>query len=162
MIETATYATRPNDRKYHAVAEHAVGLLLTLNRKIHRAYNRVRELNFSLSGLVGFDIGGDRIPRTLKSPKVESMKDTNRPQAVEKTATTVERQLAVEESLIAAAAAPRDENIRDLAHQKWRAAGCPEGDGVSFWLAAERELAAQTTQDAAQPAFGEYDDTVGF
>jgi D-lactate dehydrogenase len=40
----------------HAVAEHAVGLLLTLNRKIHRAYNRVRELNFSLSGLVGFDI----------------------------------------------------------------------------------------------------------
>lgn len=40
----------------HAVAEHAVGLLLTLNRKIHRAYNRVRDLNFSLSGLVGFDI----------------------------------------------------------------------------------------------------------
>ena len=40
----------------HAVAEHTVGLLLTLNRKIHRAYNRVRELNFSLSGLVGFDI----------------------------------------------------------------------------------------------------------
>jgi D-lactate dehydrogenase len=40
----------------HAVAEHAVGLLLTLNRKIHRAYNRVRELNFSLTGLVGFDI----------------------------------------------------------------------------------------------------------
>ncbi len=40
----------------HAVAEHAIGLLLTLNRKIHRAYNRVRELNFSLSGLVGFDI----------------------------------------------------------------------------------------------------------
>lgn len=42
----------------HAVAEHTVGLLLTLNRKIHRAYNRVRELNFSLSGLVGFDICG--------------------------------------------------------------------------------------------------------
>jgi D-lactate dehydrogenase len=42
----------------HAVAEHTVGLLLTLNRKIHRAYNRVRELNFSLSGLVGFDIQG--------------------------------------------------------------------------------------------------------
>ncbi len=32
----------------HAVAEHAVGLLLTLNRKIHRPYNRVRELIFSL------------------------------------------------------------------------------------------------------------------
>jgi D-lactate dehydrogenase len=40
----------------HEVAEHTVGLLLALNRKIHRAYNRVRELNFSLSGLVGFDI----------------------------------------------------------------------------------------------------------
>jgi len=42
----------------HAVAEHAVALLLTLNRKIHRAFNRVRELNFSLSGLVGFDLHG--------------------------------------------------------------------------------------------------------
>ncbi len=40
----------------HAVAEHAVALLLTLNRKTHRAYNRVRELNFSLNGLVGFDL----------------------------------------------------------------------------------------------------------
>ena len=45
----------------HAVAEHAVGLLLTLNRKIHRDYNRVRELNFSLSGLVGFDIRGKTV-----------------------------------------------------------------------------------------------------
>ncbi len=45
----------------HAVAEHAVGLLLTLNRKIHHAYNRVRELNFSLSGLVGFDIRGKTV-----------------------------------------------------------------------------------------------------
>lgn len=42
----------------HAVAEHAVALLLTLNRKIHRAHNRVRELNFSLGGLVGFDLHG--------------------------------------------------------------------------------------------------------
>ncbi|MFO0818973.1 MAG: 2-hydroxyacid dehydrogenase [Pirellulales bacterium] len=42
----------------HAVAEHAVALLLTLNRKIHRAYNRVREQNFSLQGLVGFDLHG--------------------------------------------------------------------------------------------------------
>jgi D-lactate dehydrogenase len=40
----------------HAVAEHAVALLLTLNRKIHRAFNRVRELNFSLNGLMGFDL----------------------------------------------------------------------------------------------------------
>ena len=42
----------------HAVAEHAVALLLTLNRKTHRAFNRVRELNFSLAGLVGFDLHG--------------------------------------------------------------------------------------------------------
>lgn len=40
----------------HAVAEHAIALLLTLNRKTHRAFNRVRELNFSLNGLVGFDL----------------------------------------------------------------------------------------------------------
>ncbi len=45
----------------HAVAEHTVALLLTLNRKIHRAFNRVRELNFSLSGLVGFDICGKTV-----------------------------------------------------------------------------------------------------
>jgi D-lactate dehydrogenase len=45
----------------HAVAEHTVALLLTLNRKIHRAYNRVRELNFSLSGLVGFDLHGKTV-----------------------------------------------------------------------------------------------------
>ncbi len=42
----------------YAVAEHAIALLLTLNRKIHRAFNRVRELNFSLNGLVGFDLHG--------------------------------------------------------------------------------------------------------
>jgi D-lactate dehydrogenase len=45
----------------HAVAEHTVGLLLTLNRKIHRAYNRVREHNFSLNGLVGFDVCGKTV-----------------------------------------------------------------------------------------------------
>ena len=42
----------------HAVAEHAVALILALNRKIHRAYNRVREGNLSLEGLVGFDLHG--------------------------------------------------------------------------------------------------------
>lgn len=40
----------------HAVAEHTVGLVLALNRKIHRAYNRVRDGNFALHGLVGFDL----------------------------------------------------------------------------------------------------------
>lgn len=39
-----------------AVAEHTVGLILTLNRRIHRSYARVREGNFSLEGLLGFDL----------------------------------------------------------------------------------------------------------
>lgn len=42
----------------YAVAEHAVGLMLALNRKIHRAYHRVREGNFALEGLIGFDMHG--------------------------------------------------------------------------------------------------------
>ena len=40
----------------HAVAEHAVALILTLNRKTHRAFSRVREGNFELHGLLGFDL----------------------------------------------------------------------------------------------------------
>lgn len=39
-----------------AVAEHAVGLMMTLNRRIHRAYQRTREANFSLEGLIGFNM----------------------------------------------------------------------------------------------------------
>jgi D-lactate dehydrogenase len=42
----------------YAVAEHAMALLLTLNRKIHRAYIRTRDFNFSLSGFTGFDLHG--------------------------------------------------------------------------------------------------------
>lgn len=42
----------------HAVAEHAAALLLTLNRKLHKAYNRTREFNFSLGGLEGIDLYG--------------------------------------------------------------------------------------------------------
>jgi len=45
----------------HAVAEHAVALILTLNRKTHKAYNRVREGNFSLERLTGFDLFGKTI-----------------------------------------------------------------------------------------------------
>lgn len=45
----------------YAVAEHAMALLLTINRKIHKAYNRTREFNFSLSGLTGFDLHGKTI-----------------------------------------------------------------------------------------------------
>ncbi len=45
----------------HAVAEHAVALLLALNRHIHKAYNRVREGNFGLNGLLGYDLHGKTV-----------------------------------------------------------------------------------------------------
>ena len=45
----------------HSVAEHTVALLLMLNRKTHRAYNRVRDGNFALDGLLGFDIYGQTV-----------------------------------------------------------------------------------------------------
>lgn len=45
----------------YAVAEHACALLLSLNRHIHKAYNRVRDSNFSLEGLVGFDLHGKTV-----------------------------------------------------------------------------------------------------
>ena len=45
----------------YAVAEHAVALLLGLNRRLHRAYNRVREGNFALDGLMGFDLHGKTV-----------------------------------------------------------------------------------------------------
>lgn len=45
----------------HAVAEHAVALVLALNRRLHRAYNRTREGDFSLHGLTGFDLVGKRV-----------------------------------------------------------------------------------------------------
>src|SRR5687768_11883323 len=44
-----------------AVAEHAVAMILTLNRKTHKAYNRVREQNFSIDGLLGFDLRGKKV-----------------------------------------------------------------------------------------------------
>ncbi|MFI4912069.1 MAG: 2-hydroxyacid dehydrogenase [Sedimentisphaeraceae bacterium JB056] len=42
----------------YAVAEHAIALMMVLDRKIHRAHNRVREGNFTLQGLAGFDMHG--------------------------------------------------------------------------------------------------------
>jgi len=45
----------------HAIAEHTVGLMLALNRKIVRADSRVKELNFSLDGLTGFDMNGKTV-----------------------------------------------------------------------------------------------------
>ena len=45
----------------HAVAEHTIALVLALNRRIHRAYARVREGNFALDGLLGFDLAGKTV-----------------------------------------------------------------------------------------------------
>lgn len=45
----------------HSVAEHALAMILCLNRKLHRSYHRVKEGNFSLEGLVGFDLYGKTV-----------------------------------------------------------------------------------------------------
>ena len=45
----------------NAVAEHTIALILALNRRIHKAYNRVRDGNFALDGLVGFDLAGKTV-----------------------------------------------------------------------------------------------------
>ncbi len=45
----------------YAVAEHTLGLILTLNRKFHKAYTRVRDGNFALDGLLGFDLHGKTV-----------------------------------------------------------------------------------------------------
>ena len=45
----------------YAVAEHTVGLIMMLNRKLYRAYNRVRDDNFALEGLLGFDLHGKAV-----------------------------------------------------------------------------------------------------
>ncbi len=45
----------------YAVAEHAMAMLLTINRRIHKAYNRTREFNFSLNGFAGFDLHGKTV-----------------------------------------------------------------------------------------------------
>jgi D-lactate dehydrogenase len=45
----------------HAVAEHAMAMLLTLNRKTHKAFIRTRDFNFTLNGLIGFDLYGKTV-----------------------------------------------------------------------------------------------------
>ncbi|NET47225.1 MAG: hypothetical protein F6K09_00360 [Merismopedia sp. SIO2A8] len=64
-IETATQlgltVVRVPAYSPYAVAEHAVGLILSLNRKLYRAYNRVRNDNFALNGLLGFDVHGSTV-----------------------------------------------------------------------------------------------------
>lgn len=60
-VELGLRVVRVPEYSPHAVAEHALALILALNRKVHRSYNRVRELNFSLDGLVGFDLFGKTV-----------------------------------------------------------------------------------------------------
>ncbi len=45
----------------YAIAEHTMALILALNRKLIRAHNRVRDMNFSLNGLIGFDLNGKTV-----------------------------------------------------------------------------------------------------
>ena len=52
---------RVTDYSPFSVAEHATALLLAINRKIHRAYNRTRDSNFALDGLMGFDLHGKTV-----------------------------------------------------------------------------------------------------
>ena len=52
------HVVRVPDYSPYAVAEHAAALMLSLNRKIHRAFNRTRDLNFNIDGLLGWDIHG--------------------------------------------------------------------------------------------------------
>ena len=52
---------RVTDYSPYSVAEHAVALLLAINRTIHRAYNRPRDSNFALDGLMGFDLHGKSV-----------------------------------------------------------------------------------------------------
>ncbi|MQM26175.1 2-hydroxyacid dehydrogenase [Glycomyces sp. NEAU-7082] len=56
--ELGIAVARVPDYSPYAVAEHCAALVLALNRKTHRAYNRVREHNFALTGLLGFDLHG--------------------------------------------------------------------------------------------------------
>ncbi|QGZ66475.1 2-hydroxyacid dehydrogenase [Paraburkholderia acidisoli] len=49
------------DYSPNSVAEHAVALLMAVNRKVHRAYNRTRDFNFALDGLMGFDLCGKTV-----------------------------------------------------------------------------------------------------
>ena len=49
------------DYSPNSVAEHAVALLMAINRKVHRAYNRTRDFNFALDGLMGFDLCGKTV-----------------------------------------------------------------------------------------------------
>ena len=71
----------------HAVAEHTVAMMLALNRQIHKAYTRVRDGNFALDGLLGFDTSGPRdAPASSTTTRVPATSTTT--QAPAATTTT--------------------------------------------------------------------------
>lgn len=55
-VSEKIHVVRVPEYSPHAVAEHAAALMLALNRRIHRAYNRTRDMNFNINGLLGFDM----------------------------------------------------------------------------------------------------------
>ncbi|MFD1561762.1 2-hydroxyacid dehydrogenase [Paraburkholderia silviterrae] len=59
--ERGIKVVRVVDYSPNSVAEHAVALLMAINRKVHRAYNRTRDFNFALDGLMGFDLCGKTV-----------------------------------------------------------------------------------------------------
>ena len=68
----------------------------------------------------------------------------------------------LEEAACTVTTTPCEDTIGQRAYEQWQAAGCPESDGVEFWLEAERALAAQTNQEAGSKVSHAFDDTVGF
>ena len=68
----------------------------------------------------------------------------------------------LEETACIGTTTPCEDTIRQRAYEQWQAAGCPEGDGVEFWLEAERALVSQATPRAASKESHEFGDTVGF
>jgi D-lactate dehydrogenase len=114
-----------------AVAEHTIALILALNRKIPRAYNRVRDLNFSLDGLVGFDLHGKtagvigtgrigaQVARLLAAfgcqvLAVDPVKNSDLDDSV----TYVDRQALLSQSDILTVHAPLNESTRHLINEK--------------------------------------------
>lgn len=81
------------------------------------------------------------------------MKDQTLKTAETRSPRSVQSENSVAQAAVAVAFAPQEqpgegslaERIRDLAHQKWEAAGSPAGDGIEFWLAAEKELIPSDT-----------------
>jgi len=68
----------------------------------------------------------------------------------------------LEEAACTVITTPCEDTIRQRAYEQWQASGCPEGDGVEFWLEAEREVASQATPGTESKVSHEFDDTVGF